>query len=86
MQEEYSAKIAAAPEDAARGLPGSNPHEPGHEQEPGQEADIAEMQTAGRKHENMVTEGNSKGSLHSPKVAASYGINRREVTLLSPSF
>lgn len=79
----HPANISVAPEDAAKGSPVSNPprlglgHEPGHAQEP---ANIPEIQSAGHKHENFVTEGDRKGCLYPPKAAASYGINRREVT------
>ena len=81
-QEDRPAKIPAACEDAAKG-PGSNHlfHGPetGHVPDPGEEADIAEVQTIEQKYQNNVAGRYSTSNSCSEKVALNYGINRREV-------
>jgi hypothetical protein len=86
VQEEHTRKIPVASEDAQEGSFRLNPlflgPGSGHVEEEGvQEADTAQVQTAEQKDpSNASGPGRySKADSWPPKVALSYGINRREV-------
>ncbi len=84
VQEEHTRKIPVASEDAKEGSLRLNPFfsgpGSGHVEEEGvQEADAAQVQTAEQKDPSNSPGPYSKADSWPPKVALSYGINRREV-------
>ena len=86
VQEEHTRKIPVASEDAKEGSLRLNPFSlgpgSGHVEEEGvqvQEADTAQVQTAEQKDPSNSSGRYSKADSWPPKVALSYGINRKEV-------